>query len=302
MNGWFGYVLFRVVQSIVLLLPLHVARRAARLAGVVVFQIFPIRKKATKEHLRLAFPNADERFVHQTARAAYVNLMTMLFELMWTPRLSDDTLRDIIHISNPELFESAHRRGGGVVLLSGHMGNWEWLSIGAARALGAPFNVIIHPIHNKRIDALVESYRTAFGNSVTPMGVAVRDIVRTLRNRGVVALLADQSAPRNALFVPFFGRYASTYEGPAAFALKTGAALLMGLAIRTADGNYHVELEEIPTGDLRGGTDENIRELTRRHVRMLEECIRQRPGDWLWQHRRWKHVPSSDSVLVQDDG
>ena len=123
------------------------------------------------------------------------------------------------------------------------------------------------------------------------MGVAIREVVRTLRERGIVAILADQSGPGGGLFVDFFGRPAATYEGPAIFALKYGAPVLMGLGVRRADGGYDVRLEPIAVDDLSGATEENIRIFTERHVKVLEQGIRQHPGHWLWQHRRWKHSP-----------
>jgi KDO2-lipid IV(A) lauroyltransferase len=219
---------------------------------------------------------------------------------MWTPRLREERLPEILRIQNQEVVDQARRRGSGLILMSGHFGNWEWLSIVASRLMGFSATVIVHPLHNPSVNALVEGWRVSLGNRVVDLGLSIRVIIKTLRERGIVALIADQSGPSGALYVRFFGRHAATYEGPATFALRTGAPLVMTYAVRADDGNYDIILEEIPTQDLHGLNDANLHELTRRHVRALERMVAAHPDQWLWQHKRWKHVPHEKSVLIED--
>jgi KDO2-lipid IV(A) lauroyltransferase len=277
-----------------------VVRRAARLIAAAVFAFVPARKQLTLDQIRAAFPAMTEELVRATARDSYRNLFLTLFELMWTPRLNDDVIAREIHFLNLEVLLNAHKRGKGLVIMSGHLGNWEWLSICSTRVMQLSYLAIVHPLHNVGVNRLIETYRTIFGTRIVPMGLSIREVIRTLRDRGIVAILGDQSGPSNALFVPLFGRPASTYEGPAMFALRSGAPVVMTFCLRRPDGGYDILAEEIPTQDLDGATDENIRELTRRHVRSLEGMIAQRPGDWLWQHKRWKHTPADASMVVQD--
>jgi Kdo2-lipid IVA lauroyltransferase/acyltransferase len=294
------YVLFACIAATLQRLPLRTVRWLARLFADTLFFAVPIRRKLTMEQLRSAFPSMNDRTVRDTARASFRNLVITLFELMWTPRLTDEIIAREVRFPNRDVITRAHRRGHGLIFLSAHFGNWEWMAICGSRILGLSYLVIVHPLHNPGVNRLVEGYRTRFGTRIVPMGLSIRDIVRTLRDRGIVAILGDQSGPSNAVFVPFFGRPAATYEGPAAFALRTGAPVVMAYSLRQPDGSYDVLAEEIPTEDLAGATDANIRELTRRHVRALERMIAQRPGDWLWQHKRWKHQPADPSLVVQD--
>ena len=294
------YLLFASVARILQLLPLGMVRGMARLTGQAVYHVLPLRKKLTLLQLRRAFPELPDAEIRGIAQGSYVNLITTIFEMMWTPRLDEDSLPRVLRIHNLDVVEHARRRGSGVIMMSGHFGNWEWLSTGASRLMGFNVTVVVHPIHNPAVDTLVEGWRQSMGNRVVDMGLSVREIIRALRNREVVAMLADQSGPSGSLYVRFFGHYAATYEGPATFALRTGAPVVMSFAVRAEDGNYDVLQEEIPTSDLRGLTDENLRELTRRHVRALEGMIRRYPEQWLWQHKRWKHAPHAESVLVED--
>lgn len=294
------YTIFAGIAHVLQVLPLGGVRRAARLAAWFFWHVLPIRRSLTLMQLRAAFPDASDEAIREIARASYVNLVTTIFELMWTPRLNEETIGRVVHLKNPEVIVQAAKRGRGVILMSGHFGNWEWLSIGVARLLSMPFTVIVHSIHNPRVDDLVEGWRGRFGNRTVPMGVSVREIIHTLRNRGAVAMLADQSGPSGSIYVRFFGRPAATYEGPATFALRIGAPVVMGYSIRREDGDYDVVVEEIPTHDLTGFDEHGVRELTRRHVRALERMVRQHPPLWLWQHKRWKHAPTADNIIVED--
>jgi KDO2-lipid IV(A) lauroyltransferase len=178
-----------------------------------------------------------------------------------------------------------------LVVLSGHYGNWELIAFGMAYLAKIPFTIIVQKQNNIFVDAIINKHRCWFGNRVVPMGLSVREIIKTLHDGGIVAIAPDQSGDKDhGIYIEFFGSVVATHQGPAVFALRSGAPLLMGFMLRQPDGTYEVILEEIPTKDLIGHSDENIRELTRRHLRKLEQHIRQHPDHWLWMHRRWKHT------------
>ncbi|MBN1448899.1 MAG: lysophospholipid acyltransferase family protein [Bacteroidetes bacterium] len=300
MKSTLEYLLFLGISRVLQFLPLGLVRMLARAFAGMVYFLIPIRKKLTLSQLRRAFPDRSDAEINRLARGSYVNLVTTIFELMWTPRLDDVMLSRILRLQNPDVLEDARKRGLGLVLMSGHFGNWEWLNIGVPRLLGLSVVTVVHPLHNPAVDALVESWRTMFGNRVVPLGISIRDIIRTLRTRGIVGMIADQSGPSGAYYVRFFGRHAATYEGPATFALRTGAPIVIGFAIRAADGNYDVVFEEISSRNLGETEEQRLRELTRRHVRALERMVAEHPAQWLWQHKRWKHAPHADSVLIED--
>ncbi|PLX23578.1 MAG: hypothetical protein C0600_14585 [Ignavibacteria bacterium] len=300
MKSTLEYLLFLTIARILQQLPLGLVRRLAAALAAFVYYVLSIRKKLTLQQLRRAFPEKEDAEIRRIAYGSYVSLVTTIFELMWTPRLTFERLPEVLRIRNPEVVERARRRGNGLIMMSGHFGNWEWLSIGASRLMGFTATVIVHPLHNPSVNALVEGWRTQLGNRVVDLGLSIREIIKTLRERGIVALIADQSGPSGALYVRFFGRHAATYEGPATFALRTGAPIVMTYAVRAADGNYDVILQEIPTRDLQGLNEEHLHELTRRHVRALERMVAAHPEQWLWQHKRWKHTPHAESVLIED--
>jgi len=213
-----------------------------------------------------------------------------MMEFLWFPRLTDKRLASLVKINNPELLSEGHARGKGMIMLSGHFGNWELIAFGVASMCKLPFTIIVQTQSNARINTAINGLRSLRGNKVIPMGISVREIIKTIDNRGIIAIAPDQSGPMEGAFVDFFGQNVATHQGPAAFALRSGAAMQMGFMIRQIDGTYNVQLEEIPFGDLHDHSEESVRILTQRHTALLERYIRDYPDHWLWMHRRWKHT------------
>ena len=290
------YIFLRALAAFIQSLSLEAARKIAKFLAAFFYYCIPLRRAITLQQLRFAFPERPEKQIRSICFESYRNLFYMLVEMLWIPNYTDDILRRSIRFENPELITKALKKGRGLIFLSGHLGNWELLAYGCSHLLGVPFTIIIHPQQNKAVADMINELRCMRGNRVVDMRMGVREIIHTLRNRGVVAMLSDQSGPSNSLFVDFFGRPAATYEGPATIALKTNAPMLFATGVRQEDGSYSIFLQDMKVEEYTGGsTKENIESLTTRHVQALEEVIRSYPGQWLWQHRRWKHKPPQQS-------
>ncbi|HXG37805.1 MAG TPA: lysophospholipid acyltransferase family protein [Bacteroidota bacterium] len=287
------YWFFLLLGFGVRLLPLRVVQRLGASAGELLYTLFGFRKAVAVDNLRRALPDLSEREIDQIACSSFRSVGTALFEFLWFPRFRPETIKEVARIENPELVKELHGRGKGIILLTAHFGNWELLAQSMHVELGLPLSIIVKPQSNPFVDRQINRWRTLWGNKVVPMGVAIREILRTLHEGGVVGIVADQSAPKESSAVQFFGRDVPTYEGPAVFSLKTGAPIMIGFAIRQPDGTYRSRFEEVPTRDLNGYSEANVLELTRRHVAITEKYIRAHPHLWMWMHKRWKHVQDS---------
>lgn len=283
------FAAFQLFKWAVLALPLKSAQRLGSSLGSLAWYLLGVRREVALDNLRQAFPEKSDKEREVIARGSFRNAGITLAELLWFPNLTDAILHDLITLRNPEIMTDAYRRGKGLIMLSGHFGNWELVALGAAHLTGIPFAVVVQTQSNLLVDRVINRHRCLFGNTVIPKGMSVREILTILHEGRVVAIAPDQSGPMEGVFVDFFGRSVATHQGPAAFALKTGSPVQIGFMIRRPDGRYDVVLEEVESGDLAGG-EEGILELTRRHTALLERYIRQYPDHWLWMHRRWKHT------------
>jgi KDO2-lipid IV(A) lauroyltransferase len=284
------FILFQFIKWIVLLLPLKSAQRLGYYLGSISYHFVTRRRNITLENLRHAFPEKPETEIHKIAKGAFQNYGIAITELLWFPNLNDARIRKLITIKNMQLITDEIKRGKGMIMLAGHFGNWELIALGAAYITGLQFTIIVQTQNNIQVDNVINSHRCLFGNRVVPMGISVREIIKTLDQGGVVAIAPDQSGPVDGVYINFFGRTVTTHQGPAVFALRSGASILMGFIIRKQDWTYEVIVEKIPSSDIDGSKEEKIIELTRRHTEMLEKYIRLYPHQWLWMHRRWKNV------------
>jgi KDO2-lipid IV(A) lauroyltransferase len=284
------YLLFQAVAFLVQLLPLRFAQRLGSWLGEQAYAVLGFRREVTLDNLRHAFPEKSPKELDRLARASFRVIGKALFELLWMPRLTKDRLNRLFRFENPELVREIHARGKGMLVLTAHFGNWELAAQCFAVQTGIPLNVIVKTQSNPYVDKSINARRVKFGNKIVPMGVSIREVVKALRAGEPVGIVADQSAPKENVAVKFFGRLVPTHQGPAVFSLKMGAPLIATFPLLQPDGSYRARFVEIPTDDLVGLNEKNILELTKRHVRLTEEVIRQYPDHWMWMHRRWKHV------------
>ncbi|GAB1430559.1 lysophospholipid acyltransferase family protein [Ignavibacteria bacterium] len=252
------------------------------------------RYAITVENLDKAFPEKLMSWKHSTARAAYTNLGLVFTEIAAFPKISDDEIKQSVEYENIELLREKYLENRGLILLSGHFGNWEWLAYSAGLFADIPITIVVKPQRNRRITELLNNNRRRAGNNVVQFDKAAKTIISTLKNGGAIALLADQAADAERdVFIDFFGRPAAVYEAPAALALRLNVPIIMGFAVRQSNSKYRVRLMEIPHKDLQY-SPEDVAELTRRHTAALETAIREHPELWAWQHKRWKYKPKQN--------
>ncbi len=288
------YLALRLLQAALGLLPLRTVRGVARGLGWFLFSVARFRRDIVLSNIRNAFPDSTPDFHHRVARESYGSVAVTLFEFILFPRMTSDDIGALVRISNPDLLSEALAEGSGVLLLTAHYGSWELFGQAAGLAAGSDGCLLMKVQSNRLVSDEVDRWRMRFGLRTTSASGGVRDVLRTLAGGGWVVIAADQAAPRESLVVTFFGREVPTYQGPASFALQTGAAILLGAARRLPDDTYEITFERLRYDDLSTPAGETMRRLTERHVRATEQLIMRDPGQWMWMHRRWKHVSAPE--------
>lgn len=305
MNRFFEKALFYLITGTFLFIGNigKIIGRKNRLAlgkfiGIILKKVGGERRNITFSNIQAAFPEKNVIFHKLITDQSYQNLGITFIELLAMKKANIQQVQEMIEYKNIELLKEVYSRGNGLILLSGHFGNWELLAYSAGLLSSIPVTVIVKPQKNYVADNYLNQIRISGGNKIVSMYNAARKMISAIKNKEAIALLADQSGTEDKdIFLEFFGRYASVYEAPAALSLRFQVPIVMGFAVRNADGKYEVELSEIPMHDLQADK-QGIEELTRRHTAVLEEAIRKNPGLWAWQHRRWKH---EDAGLRQNE-
>jgi KDO2-lipid IV(A) lauroyltransferase len=226
------------------------------------------------------------------ADGVFLSIARLLATFARLPRLTPQNISTLIRYDGLENFQTALAQGRGVLVATAHLGNWE-LSAFAHAWMTAPMHIVVRPLDNPRIDALVEHYRVLSGNHIIEKKDAARGILKALKSGDAVGILIDQNTTLDqGVFIDFFGTKACAGTAFAKLAHHSGAAVVPGFALWSAEEQRYILrfYPEIPmTGD--------VQEDTQRIHKQLESVIRQYPDQWLWIHRRWKTRPPGESPL-----
>lgn len=285
------YAGFRLFRGLLRVLPLGAALAVGSLLGWLAGSVLRVRRDVVDANLARAFPDAAPAWRRRVAVASYRHLGRESVMTFLLAGASPERIRALTSTEGFEGLEAALAGGRGVVLATGHLGNWE-LGAAALAARGVDVDAVVQVQRNRRFDADLRRAREGLGVRVMSKQSAPRGVLASLRGGRLAALVADQNVLRAGIFVDFFGHPAATAKGPAVFALRTGAPLWAGVALRLPGGKprYRVVLRPVDV-ELTGDPEEDIVRLTRAHTALLEGWVREAPEQYFWQHKRWKTRP-----------
>jgi KDO2-lipid IV(A) lauroyltransferase len=206
--------------------------------------------------------------------------------------LSELTLDGLEHI---RVVMAEHGRA---LVLTAHLGNWEYLTA-SHRLMGYPLAIVVRPLDSPMLDELAASLRRKSGAELIDKRGALRPVLEALRRGGLIGILLDQNATRReGVFVPFFGRAASTSRSLALLALRTGTPIVPIFIRREAAGRHRVVIEPPVPFPAANDLEQAIVELTARCTARIEAAVRQTPEQWLWSHDRWRTRPPAAGSLI----
>jgi len=255
------------------------------------------RTAIARENLRAAYGEAmssTER--ERVVRASWRHFGRITFDALAFPKLDQRALGSVLKVEGLDNARAALAQGRGVLVFSAHYGHWE-AGAYAMGLLGIPFAVIARPLDNPVLDRRLIELRRGSGNDVIPKRRAVRETLRALSRGSGVAILIDQDAGADGVFVPFFGRAAATTPTLALLALRTEAPIVPVFARVEADGTITVHVEPaVPIGAT-GDRDADVVRVTGACTAIVERWVRESPEQWLWMHRRFKTRPAGETVV-----
>ena len=286
-----AFLLLKSAAYGVSLLPLSLAQGFGAALGRLGLALVGDRGGAARENLRLSFPEKDPAWVKATAREAFANLGRAAMECCRLVRVGPDEVSRLCPPVGVENMTNALAKGRGVLMLTGHLGNWEMCGIACSRQVG-PIMVVGRPLDFAPADRLVNSFRQRGGNQVVPKARSFRPLLRRLRQGGLVGILGDQNVDwYDGVWVDFFGRPACTNKGMALLSMASGAPVVPVHNFRMKNGRFQtIYGPEIPPAES-GDKTQDIWDNTQAYTKAIEDMIRRDPAQWLWAHKRWKTKP-----------
>lgn len=274
---------------------LEVAARAGRFyAGLRANRK---RLQRAADHLEVAFPEWEPERRRVVAAASYEHLFRLGVEVAFAPRLlSADGWPSHVSVLGvaPALAPLLDRRP--TLLITAHCGNWELMGYTIAM-LGFPMHAIYRPLDLAPLDRWVRATREGHGLRLISKFGALQHVDDVVAARKPLAFVADQNGGDRGVFVPFFGRLASTYKSIGLLAMQHGATMICGTAHRlnanSPDGDmgYAAEVTDIFGPDDWNAQPDPLFYLTARYRRAIEAMVRRTPEQYLWMHRAWKSRP-----------
>lgn len=280
------------------LLPRSMARALGISTGLAGYALYPRLRRVGMRNLAIAFPQKNRTERKRILRQVYKNLGRQLAEFCLFPRYSKENVDRVAVYDGFENFAAADAGGKGVIFITAHFGGWEIGSF-VHSLHGHPLNIVIRPLDNPFLNAMVDRYRRQHGNSTFPKQDFARGLLSSLKLGQTVGILMDTNmTPPQGAFVDFFGVPACTATGLARVALHTDAAVIPGFTIWDEEqGKYRIRFDPAITVVRTGDDEADAVTNTAAFTKVIENYIARYPEQWLWVHRRWKTRPPGEPPL-----
>ena len=269
------------------LLPRRISWLLGQGLGLFIYAILPVRKNVARANLARAFPEMSSSARRQILKRCYRHFGVALLDILaidgWARR------PEAIAVLDTTTLETARDQGQGLVLVSGHLGNWEMIILALGRA-GYPLVPVVK-IQRGIGETIASGLREATLTQTISRHTSARKMLRLLRDGKFLGLAGDQEALGKGTWVIFFGQPSSRFKGAATFHLSSGEPLYFVRCLLGKDLRYHIDLIPVKVDDLSGDREQDIQLLTQRHMDILETEVREHPGQYFWFHRLWKSIP-----------
>ena len=284
----FAFYLVIGLGKLISILPLSVLYRLSDALAWLMLHVFSYRKKVIDYNLRLCFPEWTDAEILAARKKFYLNFSDILVETIKSLSISEKEIRSRMRLNNPEVFQRLHNKNKGVMMVMGHYTNFEWVAMGIPLLVPHPCFAVYQRLDNKNFNSLVVKIREQFGLKLFEMKETYSFMLNNPEKAPLYVFMADQSPHRGKIKyrTRFFVDNTPVHLGAENLSKTCDLAVVFIELNRYARGYYEITahlLEEFPEH-----TEKY--QITDHHVTFLEKIIRKKPEDWLWSHRRWKHL------------
>ncbi|MCF8260849.1 MAG: hypothetical protein K9J12_08745 [Melioribacteraceae bacterium] len=283
------YLFLRFLAFLINLFGFKSLSALAKITSFVLFRILKIRLSTVISNLKTAFPEKSESEIFSIAKSNYYNVSLTMLEVLYASNASRDFLHNSITPDNPEFLWNAIKENKGVMLVTGHYGNWELGAITAGLYLDKKISVLVKTQSNEFVHKWMTEFRERFGNVVVPVGMGVRGIISVLREKGIVGLVGDQRGPIDGERVKLFNQDTAIFSGLADITTKFNIPLVVLFAERTAPFRFNGIVKEIDYRKVSDDKEIQRKYINTEYMKILEETVRNKPDQWFWMHKIWKY-------------
>jgi len=280
-----SYFFIRTLAAPFQWMPYTWLHKIGRAIGKLAFYCMRDYRKRSLSNLALAtdLQLKSEKQLVRIAKKSFENLAINVLEY---PRFARETdFSKVIQCENPEIADALYQSGQGIIFFCGHLSNWEALFLDGTKRMNGI--AIGKSIKNKRLYRWIVSIREKNGGRIIAPRNAVKEGLRALRKGVFMGIVGDQGMPDSGYSFPFLGRRAWTTTAPALLAYKTHCPIIVATT-RRVKGGYRIRYSDPIWPNLEEPLDKETVRMMDQSLTILQESIKESPGEWLWQHNRWK--------------
>lgn len=292
---WSQYLGARVASTLLSSFDVDANLRTGRAIGRVMHRFDKKHRERAAVSIRRCFPEYTEDRVQALVRASFEHFIQFAIETLHTPRLmTEGGWSRYVKFGDVGPVMRVLNQREPVLMLTGHIGNWEILGYTLA-TLGYPLNALARPLDNKLLNDWVMGIREERGMRIITKWGAADEMLELIQRKEPIAFVADQNAGHRGLFVPFFGRLASTYKSIGLLAMRYEIPVLVGCAHRIGNTfRYEAMVQDAIYPQDWADQPDPLFYISARFNKALEDAIRKHPEQYLWMHRRWKSRPKHE--------
>ena len=293
LKNWLEYVPLRVIASLLSCSPMELDMYSGRLIGDLFFKLDASRRARAIDNIGNSFPELSQKEVFALAKKSMEHMFQLFVaEGIKMPSLvKPSTYEKYIKFKGIGQITGRLSRNQPIIFITVHCGNWELLGYSLS-VLGYPIAALARPVDNPLINDWVLGIRQKYGLQVVTKWGGVSVLQDLISNRTSVGFIADQNAGDRGMFVPFFGRLASTYKSIGLLAMRHKIPIAAVHAKRIGETfQYEVTATDFIEPSDWANQDDPLFYITARYNRAIEQMIRDAPEQYLWLHRRWKSRP-----------
>ena len=283
-----GYYLFYGINWIITLLPLPVLYIFSDFLYLVLYYVVSYRRNVVATNLKNSFPEKTDKELKIIEKKFYRHLSDILIETFKSTHMTRANQKKRFTYSNLEIIDILREEKRDIIAIMGHYNNWEWPTL-LPYYLKYKTIIIYKPLQNKYFNRFINNHRSEHGIVLTPTSQVIREIINCRKNdiNTVSVFISDQIPSKGDIkyWTTFLNQDTAVFTGAGKIASKYDMAIVFFNVQKVKRGYYNLNIE--PLFDHTEGLSEEM--ITEKHVRRLEEIIKEKPEYWIWSHRRWKH-------------
>ncbi len=279
-------ILFKMTLGTLKLLPFKLTFKWSAKLGIFAGMILGIRKKVAYSQIKESFPEKTDQEIKKILRRMYENIGYQSIEFFIGNRT--DLLKNVTS-EGFEYLREAYEKNKGVIIVSGHFGNWEMAGEFIA-SKGMRFGAVVKRQRNPYVNDYIENRRAGSNIHLIYKKRSFRGIVKELKNGSGIAFLSDQAANKQGIKLNFLGREASVNIGAAKLALKFSVPIVFCYSLREPDNSLSFHCHKPIFIENLDENQKNIKYLTQALNSEIENIVKKYPENWFWVHKRWKNA------------